>query len=340
MTPGLDPGEELRFEASARGWPPALPAWGWYGLLLALAALAGCVFPLRVTLGAVSFTAPLVVPVLVLVLGLELARLARWRNRTILITDRRILVLGGQLRPCVLSALGRDLGDRVAGEHLLTPGAEPLSLAGFDALDRESLSLALSGPRAGAPEAGPELPPRRRRGLGALALTLVLAATGLVELRSWRVRAAQAELVRLGGLAQAAMSQAKLTAAAGLRASYLARVDDLEAIDAAERAARRAGAVHAGYALEGRNSTLSLPWQGSFEAYLQLAAPRLEGQGLEPRAGALVRCSWTSALVPGWPTVTVTGTGWPEDALLTDELVRLLRAAGVEVREGGVGGGE
>lgn len=340
MTPGLDPGEEPRFEASARGWPPAFPAWGWYGLLLAGAALAGCVFPVRVTLGAVSFTAPLVVPVLVLILGLELGRLARWRNRGIVVTDRRILVLGGRLRPRVLSALMRDPGDRVLGELLLTPGAEPLSLAGFDALDRESLALALSGSRAGAPETGPVRPIRRRRGLAALALTLALAATGLVELRSWRVRAAEAELARLSGLAQAAMSQAKLTAAAGLRASYLARVDDLTGIDETERAALRAGAAQAGFELEGRNSTLSLPWQGSFEGYLQLAAPRLEGRGLEPRAGGLVRCSWTTALVPGWPTVTVTGTGWPEDALLTDELVRLLRAAGVEVREGGVGGGE
>lgn len=178
----LAPGEELRFEGGARGWPPfTLEAAAGYTFFLAplllltaaggLAAVAGQTIDVGVS-GLWPVSLPLWLLAVGLIVAVEAWRVVSFRSTVHAVTTRRVLTLRGVVRVRVRAELA------LTGHEAVTlEGGDPcvggLRLVGLGAESYEAVRLALGR----LPEPA-EPSPRRRRGrvFGVVALVLLGAA--------------------------------------------------------------------------------------------------------------------------------------------------------------------
>jgi hypothetical protein len=184
----LREGEELRFEARPRGWPPltGLVFAIYAGAFLLLGIPELLVGPFMLGIAPVHGGTKIDVPFtffafpLALVALVELRRFTRHRSRIYAVTSERILVLEGIHRTRLRAAMALDTVRGVqlmGGEPAVVTSRFKYALTGLDQVDLESIRHALGDP--------PLLDPRPhglvRRRFGAFAFVLLVGFVLSVE---------------------------------------------------------------------------------------------------------------------------------------------------------------
>lgn len=207
----LRPGEEVRFEARARGWAHLEPiVLVPYSMILALAAFQD-LWSAPLVAGQIGrFT--LALPFQAFALGFifmsELYRLAIFRSRLYVVTNQRVLRFWGVFRFGLKRAtdVGALTGVQLrAGTPTLLRDRERISLVGLDAVDQESIAAALPG--VSVLDHMPAGLLHRRASL--LAVLVACVFVGLVQVGAFLERRAKAGFQRRWAAVSAAVAAAE-----------------------------------------------------------------------------------------------------------------------------------
>ncbi len=297
----LEPGETVRFEAHARGWPPLTAgSVALYALLVAVGSgfvlCTGAEFHIRA--GSVDVRIPETAVVAALVAVIEVYRMASFRSQFLAVTSERVLVVAGILR----SKLRRTVpAGHVKEARLLyevptlglSSGSWPLP--GFDALDLESIANAL---------AVPTQPP---------------VAAGFVRRRSRLLAATLAVLVSAGAEIDAVLQQRA-------RASFAARAMKIRAA-----VGLTLRAFTSRYLATNEHPEAGTGEQNVWHTFDRYTEHEIEVRRLPRWAVVRTRLSYGFALVPEDPVLVVTWEGDPDFArAVLEDLKKELDAAGIE----------